>query len=165
MNLKKLSRMLCLTMSSVWISFSVAAADSFCDIPESLPTEKKQDALFLQAMQQADYIFRGRLFTYYNEKCDGDICAYSGLVFKKLEDIENNTNAYVETRWEEDCSQVWLFPTEWRKNKDKIIFSIKNEYLLLGKETDDGMVIFGAREGIKLKTLMMQYELNRFGGK
>lgn len=163
MNLKKLPRVLCLTIGSMLISFSSIAADSFCKVPQSLPAEKAQDALFLQAMSQADYILTGRLFTYYNEKCDGDICAYSGLVFKKLEDIENYTNAYIETSWEEDCERVWLFPTQWRINKDKMFFEIKKEYLLLGRETDDGIVIFGAREGLKLKELMMQYELNRYG--
>jgi len=142
--------------------WSSIAADTFCKVPQSFPNEEAQDTLFLKAMGTADYIFKGRLFTYYNEKCDGDICAYSGLVFKKLEDIENYTNAYVETSWQEDCDSVWLFPSEWRTNKDKMFFEIKKEYLLLGKETDDGMVIFGAREGFKLKELMMKYELSRF---
>lgn len=155
---------MCLTISSACISFSSIAVDSFCEIPQSFPSEKEQDVLFLQAMQEADYIFRGRLFTYYNEKCDGDICAYSGLVFKKLEDIENLTSSYVETHWKEDCNQVWLFPSEWRTDKDKMLFSIKSEYLLLGKNSDNGMVIVGAREGLNLKKLMMQYELSRFGG-
>lgn len=161
--MNKLSRVVCLLVSAAFISFSSVAANNFCEAPQSLPTEKEQNALFLEAMFTADYIFRGRLFTYYNEKCDGDICAYSGLVFKRLEDIEGHNGSYVETSWEEDCKRVWLFPIDWRIDKEKMLFEIKKEYLLLGKETDQGMVIFGARKDLKLKELMMQYELNRIG--
>jgi len=161
--MKKSSYILCLLVSTVLVSFSSIASDNFCKVPQTLPSEKEQNSLFLEAMFTADYIFKGRLFTYYNEKCDEDICAYSGLVFKRLEDIENHVGSYVETSWEEDCDRVWLFPTDWREDKEKMFFEIKKEYLLLGKETEQGMVIFGARKGLKLKELMMQYELNRIG--
>lgn len=159
--MSKLSRALCLLLSTAFVSFSSIAADNFCKLPQVLPNEKQQDTLFLETMFEADYIFRGRLFTYYNEKCDGDICAFDGLVFKRLEDIENYTNAYVETSWQEDCDRIWLFPTDWRDNKEQMFFEIKKEYLLLGKDTDQGLVIFGARKGLKLKELMMKFELNR----
>jgi len=159
----KLFSVVCLLISTILISFSSIAANNFCEVPKSLPTEKEQNALFLEAMFTADYIFKGRLFTYYNEKCDGDTCAYSGLVFKRLENIEGHTGSYVETSWEEDCDRVWLFPTDWRKDKETMFFEINKEYLLLGKETDRGMVIFGSRKDLKLKELMMQYELNRIG--
>lgn len=160
----KLSRTLCLFASLTLWSLSAFAADNFCAMPKSMPQEKQQDALFLTAMFDADYIFRGRLFTYYNEKCDNEICAFDGLVFKNLEDIENYTKSYVETSWQEDCDKIWLFPTDWRTDKDQMFFEIKKEYLLLAKETKRGLVIFGARKGLKLKELMMQYELARIGG-
>jgi len=161
----KLSGVMCLLVSTIFISFSSIAAEKLCKMPASLPTEKQQDALFLEAMFDADYIFRGELFTYYNEKCDGDTCAFDGLVFKRLENIENYTNSYVETAWEEDCERIWLFPTDWREDKEKMFFEIKKEYLVLAKETDQGIVVFGARKGLKLKELMMQFELNRIDRK
>lgn len=160
----KFSRTLCLLASLALLPLSGFAADNFCEMPKSMPQEKEQDALFLEAMFDADYIFRGRLFTYYNEKCDGETCAFDGLVFKVLEDIENYTTSYVETSWKEDCDKIWLFPTDWRTNKEQMFFEIKKEYLVIAKETERGLVVFGARKGLKLKELMMQFELARIGG-
>lgn len=143
----------------------IALADNnFCQMPSNMPTEKEQDALFLEAMFEADYIFKGRLFTYYNEKCDDEICAYDGLVFKTLIDVENYTSSYVETSWQEDCDRLWLFPTDWRLDKEQMFFEINKEYLILAKETDQGIVVFGARKGLKIKELSMLYTLNRLGG-
>lgn len=136
---------------------------NFCPMPEVAPSEQALDAMFLEAMFEAEYVFRGKLFTYYNEKCDDEICAYNGLVFKVLEDVENETPAYVEVEWQEDCERLWLYPTDWRENKEQMFFEIKKEYLLIAKDTPRGMVITGARKGLKIKELKMKFDFERIG--
>ncbi len=140
-------------------------AKEFCDLPSTELSEQVQDDRFVEAMFEAEYIFRGRLFTFYHERCDGEICAFDGLVFKVLEEIDNWLNPYVETAWQEDCDNLWLHPMQWRKDKDKMFFEINKEYLLLAKDTPKGMVIFGSRSGLKVKELQMRYELERIGRK
>lgn len=144
---------------------SVVSAKEFCELSTQVMPEKVQDAMFLDAMFEADYIFRGRLFTFYNERCDGEICAFDGLVFKVLEQIDNWLNPYEETSWVEDCERLQLHQMQWRRDKDVMFFEINKEYLLLGRDTPQGMVIFGSRGGMKVKELQMRYELERIGRK
>lgn len=154
---------MCLLMMTLSASSFAEDKKNFCPMPEIAPSEQALDAMFLEAMFEAEYVFRGKLFTYYNEKCDGEICAYNGLVFKVLEDVENETPAYVEVEWHEDCGRLWLYPTDWRQNKDQMFFEIKKEYLLLAKDTPRGMVITGARKGLKIKELKMKFDFERIG--
>jgi len=144
---------------------ALTSAREFCELPSEKLTEKVQDDLFIEAMFDAEYIFRGRLFTYYHERCDGEACAYNGLVFRRLEQIDNWVNRYVEATWSEDCDNIWLHQMAWRSDKEKMFFEIDKEYLLLAKETSRGMVITGSRGGLKVKELQMRYELERIGRK
>ncbi|MDP2561437.1 hypothetical protein [Psychrobium sp. 1_MG-2023] len=144
---------------------SAFAKTEFCPLPQPLPSEKEQDELFVEAMFEADYIFKGRLFTFYHEQCDGEICAFDGLVFKVLEEVYGHLNLYVETGWSEDCERVWLHPQQWRQDKDVMFFEIDKEYLLLANDTPKGIMIIGSRGGAKVKELKMRYELERIGRK
>jgi len=159
-----LSRSRCALFLLALISSSVSA-NQFCAVEPAPLSEKAQDDLFVEAMFDAEYIFRGRLFTYYKERCDGDICAFDGLVFKVLEEIDNWLSLYVEVSWSEDCDSIWMHPQQWRRDKDKMFFEINKEYLLLAKDTPKGMVIVGSRAGLKVKELQMRYELERIGRK
>lgn len=156
------SALLCAALTGI----SYAKEQEFCNL-EGHPvlTEQQQDKLFLEAMFEADYVFRGRLFTFYDERCDGEVCAFKGLVFKVLEEIDNWLNPYEETSWVEDCQRIWLHPQQWREDEDTWLFKVNKEYLLLGRDTPRGMVIFGSRGGAKVKELQMQYELERIGRK
>jgi len=144
---------------------ATTSAKEFCPLPAQQLSVKVQDNLFVEAMFDAEYIFRGRLFTYYNERCDGDICAFDGLVFKVIEQIDSWLSVYVETSWVEDCQDIWLHQMAWRSDKEKMFFEINKEYLLLAKDTPKGMVIFASRSGLKVKELQMRYELERIGRK
>lgn len=141
------------------------SAKEFCDVPQQPLSVQEQDERFVEAMFDAEYIFRGRLFTFYHERCDGEICAFDGLVFKVLEEVDNWLNPYVETSWQEDCDNIWLHPTQWRQDKEKMFFEINKEYLLLAKDSPKGLIIFGSRSGLKVKELQMRYELERIGRK
>jgi len=151
--------LLCLSVSSF------AGPREFCALPSQELSEKAQDDKFIEAMFDAEYVFRGRLFTYYHERCSNGVCAYNGLVFKALEQIENWLSLYVEVSWSEDCDNIWLHQMDWRRDKDKMFFEINKEYLLLAKDTPRGIVIIGSRGGLKVKELQMRYELERIGRK
>jgi len=156
--LKNLIKILC--AATVFLSSAALSNEkNFCTMPDIAPSEAEKDAMFVEAMFEAEYVFKGRLFTYYNEKCDDEICAYQGLVFQVLEDLENDTPSYVETSWHEDCDRLWLFPTDWREDKEQMFFEIKKDYLILAKDTPRGMVVIGARKGLKIKELTMKFTL------
>lgn len=156
--MKNLVKILC--AATIVLSSSVLGNEkNFCPMPNIAPSESERDTMFVNAMFEAEYVFKGRLFTYYNEKCDDEICAYQGLVFQVLEDLENETPSYVETSWHEDCDRLWLFPTDWREDKEQMFFEIKKDYLILAKDTPRGMVVTGARKGLKIKELKMKFTL------
>ncbi len=149
-----------------WFSIALLGLSSsvmaqFCPLPDSLPTEKQQDQLFVTAMFEADYVFRGRLFTFFDDRCDGDICTWGSLVFKRLEDIEGFSHPYIEGDWIERCDQVWLHPTAWRSDKTKGAYKVNDQYLILANDTPNGIVFIGSRRGLKVKELMMKFELAR----
>ena len=143
------------------LAISTSVVAQFCPVPQTMPSEKEQDELFVNAMFEAEYIFRGRLFTFYDDKCDGEICVFDGLVFKVLENIKGFSNPYVEGGWMDDCDRLWLHPLQWRTDKDKMMFKVDQEYLILAVETPQGIYVTGSREALKVKELMMRYELER----
>lgn len=140
---------------------STSTNAQFCPLPQTMPSESEQDELFVKAMFEVDYVFRGRLFTFYDDNCDGDICTWNSLVFKVNEDIRGFSNPYVEGDWVEDCERLWLHPSEWRTDKDKTTYKVDKEYLILANETDTGIEILGSRLALKINELKMRYELER----
>ena len=145
---------------ALWgVSASVLA--NFCPLEQPELSEKEQDKLFVAAMFEAEFVFRGKLFSFYDDQCDGEICTWGSLVFKRLEDIEGFSNPYIEGDWVEDCDKLWLHPMAWRSDKSQATFKINSEYLVLAVETPTGFEFIGSRGGLKVKQLMMQYELAR----
>ena len=140
-----------------------SAHAKFCAPAEQPITIKQQDELFMAEMFAADYVFKGRLFTFYDEKCDGEICQFQGLVFKVLQQVENKLPLYFETTWTENCDKPWLYSSQWRTDKDEMLFKVNSEYVVLANDTPKGVVVIGAKGGITIKNIIMRYELERIG--
>jgi len=141
-----------------------AAAAQFCSTNIEPLNEQQQDSQFVAAMFEADYVFRGRLFSFYGDLCQGEICTWTSLVFKRLEDIKGNSNPYVEGDWVEQCSKLWLHSMAWRFDPLQQQFSINSEYLILAQHSDNGLKFIGSRNGLKVNQLMMQYQMAVIGG-
>jgi len=157
-----------------WLSIGLlvlpcaAAAQSvtvqFCPVEVAPLHEQHHDAYFVAAMFKSPYVFRGRLFSFYDDRCDGQICTWGSLVFKRLENIKGIVNPYIEGDWVEDCNEVWRHQSAWRHDKLLPQFTINSEYLILATDSPSGIKVTGSRSGLKVNQLMMQYQLAVIGG-
>jgi hypothetical protein len=146
------------------LSWPIVVAAQFCALETMELAEEQQDQLFVAAMFEADYVFRGQVFSFYDDNCEGEICTWGSLVFKRLEAIKGISNPYIEGDWIEDCTKLWLHPMSWRRDKNQSLFTINSEYLILASDSAAGIRIIGSRGGYKVQQLIMQYQLAVLAG-